>query len=162
MSRSNMRVIVALIIGLTGRAHAEQSCEALKSLALTDTTITVAETHAAGVAEFAVQGPPGMQTAPSLKVNLPGYCRVTGSIKPTPDSDIRFELWLPLENWNHRYQQVGNGGLAGSVPRTSLISPLQQGWAVAGTDDGHVGQAMDDGRWATRKKSWTSVIERCT
>ena len=79
---------------------------------------------------------------------MPAYCRIRGSIRPTQDSDIHFELWLPATDWNHRYQQVGNGGLAGTIPLTTMIEPLRQGSAVAGTDDGHVGSAMDDGRWA--------------
>lgn len=139
----------ALLIAaaLFQQAHAESACESLKNLRLADTTVTVAEAHAAGVSEFAVSGPPGMRIPPT-KANLPAYCRVAGKIHPTVDSDISFELWLPIEGWNHRYQQIGNGGLAGSVPLASMISPVQQGWAIAATDDGHVGTSMSDGHWA--------------
>ena len=43
-----------------------------------------------------------------------------GSIRPTPDSDIGFEVWLPPEGaWNGKYEGIGNGGFAGS-----LILPL--------------------------------------
>lgn len=136
---------VAVLLGQ--QAHAETACENLKGLQLPDTTITAAESHAAGVREFAVAGPPGLQIPPT-KAELPGYCRVAGKIRPTSDSDISFELWLPLEGWNHRYQQIGNGGLAGSVPLASMIGPLQRGWAIAATDDGHAGNSMSDGRWA--------------
>src|SRR4051812_21863349 len=45
----------------------------------------------------------------------PAYCRVTGAAHPTPDSDIRFEVWIP-DHWNGRYLQVGNGGFAGAIP----------------------------------------------
>lgn len=139
---------MAVFLGTSEISHADSACENLKRLRLSDTTITVAESHAAATQEFESRGAPGMIGLPPAKAALPAYCRVAGSIRPTPDSDIRFEVWLPVQNWNHRYQQVGNGGLAGSVPVDSLIVPLQQGWAVAGTDDGHVGDSMDDARWA--------------
>lgn len=138
---------LVLLGSLTHAARAETACEHLKSLRLPDTKITVAESHAAAVEAFDFQGPPGMQAGP-VKASMPAYCRVTGSIRPTPDSDIRFELWMPAQDWNHRYEQVGNGGLAGSILRTTMIGPLQQHWAVAATDDGHVGSGMSDGRWA--------------
>lgn len=138
----------AVLIGAHGMARADSACENLKRLKLTDTTITVAESHPGGIEQFEQRGAPGMAALPPTQAQLPAYCRVAGSIHPTPDSDIRFEVWLPAQGWNHRYQQVGNGGLAGSVPVASLIAPLQQGWAVAGTDDGHVGESMDDARWA--------------
>jgi feruloyl esterase len=78
----------------------------------------------------------------------PAYCRVRGSSHPTADSDIGFELYLPVESaWNGRYLQVGNGGLAGSIPERLLAAGLAQGFAVAGTDDGHEA-AEFDGRWA--------------
>ncbi len=65
---------------------------------------------------------------------------MTGSIRPTDDSDIRFEIWLPTEtNWNGRFMQTGNGGAAGSIVITSLPDPLSRGYAVANTDTGHQG-----------------------
>src|SRR4051812_46167198 len=64
----------------------------------------------------------------------PAYCRVSGSSHPTPDSDIRFEVWIP-DHWNGRYLQVGNGGFAGVIPERGLLLGVTQGFAVAGTDD---------------------------
>jgi feruloyl esterase len=64
---------------------------------------------------------------------------VTGSITPTSDSDIRFEIWLPEASWNGRFLQTGNGGAAGSIVLTSLADPLARGYAVANTDTGHQG-----------------------
>src|ERR1700759_3096455 len=66
------------------------------------------------------------------------YCKVLGSAKPTADSDIHFEVVIPDgKAWNGRYLQVGNGGFAGAVPERAMLAPLAQGYAVAGTDDGH-------------------------
>jgi feruloyl esterase len=59
-------------------------------------------------------------------------------IKPPADSDIRFEVWLPPSlGWNHRYQQVSNGGLAGVINYRQMVIPLERGMATARTDDGH-------------------------
>ncbi|HEX4272575.1 MAG TPA: tannase/feruloyl esterase family alpha/beta hydrolase [Rhizomicrobium sp.] len=77
------------------------------------------------------------------------YCKVLGSAKPTPDSDIRFEVVIPEGKvWNGRYLQVGNGGFAGAVPERSMLAPLAQGYAVAGTDDGHEDTVNTDASWA--------------
>jgi feruloyl esterase len=72
---------------------------------------------------------------------------VQGSIHPTADSDIRFELWLPITGWNGRFMQTGNGGAAGSIVYSSLVEPLSRGYAVANTDTGHQG-AGGDFAWA--------------
>ena len=32
--------------------------------------------------------------------NIPAHCRVQMVLKPTSDSMINMELWLPTENWN--------------------------------------------------------------
>ena len=77
----------------------------------------------------------------------PAYCRVTGAAHPTPDSDIRFEVWIP-DHWNGRYLQVGNGGFAGAIPERALIQGVAQGFAVAGTDDGHQSTINTDASWA--------------
>ncbi len=76
-----------------------------------------------------------------------GFCKVLGSAHPTPDSDIRFEVVIP-ENWNGRYLQVGNGGFAGVIPEAGMMAPLSQGYAVAGTDDGHQDTVNTDASWA--------------
>ena len=36
-------------------------------------------------------------------------------MKPSSDSDIRFEVWLPASNWNGKFQGIGNGGYAGAI-----------------------------------------------
>ncbi len=112
------------------------TCESLSELKLANTTITLAQLVAAG----AFPPPPGEQAlrgAPSYK-NLPAFCRVTGVIKPSSDSDIRFEVWLPNENWNGRFQGIGNGGFAGSIIYgEGLANAVANGYAAASTDTGH-------------------------
>jgi hypothetical protein len=76
------------------------------------------------------------------------FCRVQGVIKPSADSDIKFEVWLPPENsWNGRYGAIGNGGFAGSLILPAMASRVAEGYAVSGTDTGHPGGSLDAG-WA--------------
>ena len=105
------------------------TCEELMSLSLPDTTISSAESVPAGTA--------------------PAHCRVAGVIKPTTDSNILFEVWLPAAGWNSKLMQVGNGGLAGDLTLFQAAAPgaLQRGYAVAGTDDGHQASPLD-ASWA--------------
>lgn len=116
------------------------ACGELTTLAVAKTTITSASTVAAGAFQSPAPEFPGFATDYS---QLPAFCRVAGSIKPTADSDIRFELWLPEASWNGRFMQTGNGGAAGSIVYGSLADPLTRGYAVANTDTGHQGAAGD-------------------
>ena len=44
-------------------------------------------------------------------------CRLSVTSRPTKDSDIRIEVWIPQgAAWNGKFVQVGNGGFAGSIP----------------------------------------------
>lgn len=114
------------------------SCESLAKLELPNTSVTMAESRAAG--EFL---PPGAKPIP----NLPAFCRVQGVIKPSADSNIRFEVWLPSANWNGRFQGIGNGGYAGSISYAGLADAVRHGYAAAATDTGHTGQA-ESATWA--------------
>jgi feruloyl esterase len=77
---------------------------------------------------------------------MPALCIVKAVAKPTSDSQIGFQVWLPLTNWNGKFEQVGNGGWAGTIPASAMIDPLRRGYATAGTDDGH--QGNNDASWA--------------
>ncbi len=135
---------VTVLLALAGfplPAAAQQTCEKLSALKLPDTTILSATTVPAG--PFKVMQIPGLPPQPSP--DLPAFCRVTGSIKPTSDSDIRFEVWLPASGWNGRFQQMGNAGFAGLILPLFLTRPLAEGYAVAATDGGHQGLG---GAWA--------------
>jgi feruloyl esterase len=79
--------------------------------------------------------------------NIPAHCRVQLVLKPSADSLINMELWLPTQNWNGKFMGVGNGGFAGSIQGLSGDMPqaLRLGYATAGTDTGHQDQG---GAWA--------------
>ncbi len=133
-------LLAASVMSASALAQAKPVCEKLKDLQLPDTSITSAESVAAG--PFAL--PPGM---PAPAVDVPVFCRVRGEIKPTSDSHINFEVWMPAAQWNGKFEQIGNGGLAGSINLFLLATDLKQGYATAGTDDGHQGVPVD-GSWA--------------
>ncbi|HCC59586.1 MAG TPA: tannase/feruloyl esterase family alpha/beta hydrolase [Solibacterales bacterium] len=103
-------------------------CERLLTLTLPHTTITTAESH-----------PAGSFTPPAGKpiAGVPAFCRVAGSIAPSTDSDIRFEVWLPAANWNGKFQGIGNGGYAGTISFGGLAEAVHNGYATASTDTGH-------------------------
>jgi feruloyl esterase len=84
---------------------------------------------------------------PATTVDLPAFCRVQGVLRPTPDSNIAFEAWLPADDWNGRFHGVGNGGFAGSIGYSGLAAAVQGGYAVASTDTGH-SPAGTDASWA--------------
>src|SRR6266513_4059925 len=46
---------------------------------------------------------------------------------------------MPAENWNGKFEAVGNGGWAGIISYPALVAALQEGYATASTDTGHKG-----------------------
>lgn len=75
------------------------------------------------------------------------FCRVSLVLKPSSDSDINVEVWLPATGWNGKFQGVGNGGFAGSIDFAALAGAVSKGYAAASTDTGHRG-GTTDGAWA--------------
>jgi feruloyl esterase len=109
-------------------------CTALVTGKYSDVEISRAEPVAPGA--FTPSDQSGAPAA--IFHELPAFCRVVGVIRPTTDSHVGFELWLP-EQWNGRYLQTGNGGFAGVINYGGMGSVLRNGFAVASTDDGHTG-----------------------
>jgi feruloyl esterase len=129
---------------------AAQSCESLATLKLPNATITLAQAMGSGaftppipVSGAAASAPPQAETFR----DLPAFCRVAATLKPSSDSDIKIEVWMPASGWNGKFEAVGNGGWAGTisylVPGRSLASALRRGYATASTDTGHVGMNVD-------------------
>lgn len=132
------------IIGLLTALHARgATCESIAALELPRTSITITELRPAG--EF--KPPVGRAFR-----NLPAFCRVVGSIKPSPDSDIAFEVWLPIEGWNGKFQGIGNGGFAGTINYAGLADAVAGRYATASTNTGHDSSADVSGdisaKWA--------------
>jgi tannase/feruloyl esterase len=118
-------------------------CESLAKLNLPNTTIAASQVPAG-----AFPGPPPQtgQQAADYK-SLPAFCRVQGTIRPSQDSDISFEIWLPAARWNGRYEGLGNGGFAGSIDYGGLADAVAHGYAASDTDTGHKGSPID-AAWA--------------
>ncbi len=129
---------VLLLSALAVSVVSAATCEGLAELKLPNTTITTAQSVAAGAFT-----PPTGSAAPYK--DLPAFCRVAGVIKPTGDSEIKFEVWLPSANWNGKFHGIGNGGFAGSISFSGMASAVARGYATASTDTGHSG---GDASWA--------------
>ncbi|MEO8096601.1 MAG: tannase/feruloyl esterase family alpha/beta hydrolase [Acidobacteriota bacterium] len=110
---------------------AQQECSKLASLSLPHTSITSAAVAPQGAIGAPAVGNTGAVVAPAR-------CQVQAITRPSKDSEIRFEVWLPVSGWNGKYLQLGNGGWAGSINQAALVDPLSRGYAVAATDDGHL------------------------
>ena len=138
-----MRRSLVLLLALAGSLPllAATTCESLNSLKLPNTAINSAQTIAAGAfTPPAVPGRAGRAPASNPYKDLPSFCRVTATLTPTPDSDIKIEVWLPVtSDWNHKYEAVGNGGWAGVISYSELADALRGGYATSSTDTGHVG-----------------------
>jgi feruloyl esterase len=122
---------------LTASSVFAASCEGLASFKLPDTTITSANTVAAGTFKLATPGGP-VSVAAQFST-LPAFCRVTVTLTPSTDSDIKVEVWLPISGWNGKFQAVGNGGFAGVISYSALAAAVRDGYATASTDTGHQG-----------------------
>jgi len=137
--KSVAAAVVALLFSVP--LHAEESvsaaaCERLAaSLKLPNTTVTAAQPIAAG--RFAL---PGVGAAAAqAAADLPAFCRISLTIKPSSDSDIKSEVWLPMTGWNGKFLQVGNGAWGGSIQYGALGDSLRRSYAAASTDTGHTG-----------------------
>jgi feruloyl esterase len=141
-------MLAALALSAT-LASSPASCESLKSLSLPNTTIVDAEMIPAGpfvpagrgaapaAPEGRGRGGPG-GPAPAPPQIVPARCRILAILRPSADSEIEMDLWLP-ENWNGKFQFVGGGGWAGVISVPAMVSAVQEGYATASTDTGHKG-----------------------
>ncbi len=133
-ARTGALLAVSLMATAAGASAA--TCESLSGLKLPDTAVTMAQAIAAGA--FKPQ-PAGRGGNAQAFAALPAFCRVTATLRPTPDSDIKIEVWLPADGWNGRFQAVGNGGWNGNIDTGALATALRRGYAAASTDTGHEG-----------------------
>jgi feruloyl esterase len=120
--------ILLALLSAPVRVAAAQSCENLAGLAMPAATIVKSEIVQAGAPPF----------------NAPrAFCRVQLTMTPTSDSDIKAEVWLPLDGWNGKLQAVGNGDAAGVISYAAMTEALSRGYATSSTDTGHVGNSME-------------------
>ena len=123
--------IAALLVSYCAYASSIDSatrCQAISQMNIEGVKIT-----AASSVENGSFTPPG---ASSAIANLPPFCRVAATLQPTPESNIKIELWMPEKNWNGRFLGTGNGGGAGKLSYRSLALGMRRGFAIANTDMG--------------------------
>jgi feruloyl esterase len=137
------RILIAMFPALLAAAT---SCESVASIALRNATITTATTVDAG----AFPAPPGRgPNAGAVYKTLPAFCRIAATLKPSSDSAIKIEVWMPaarpgqLSNWNGKLQSVGNGAWAGTISYPAMATALAAGYVAASTDTGHEGNNPD-------------------
>ena len=140
-------MIASFALMLLSAAASTTTCEGLAKIKLDKATITSAQMVPEGPAPARAGGRGGAnpQQAPAV---IPAHCRVQLVLKPTSDSLINMEIWLPpADKWNGKFMGVGNGGFAGSIQGLTNEMPqaLRLGYATAGTDTGHQEQG---GAWA--------------
>ncbi len=128
--------LLALCSTLFCRVACAGSCESLATLPLPQATIDATELVPAGT--FTPNGSSPIH-------GLPAFCRVTAVLKPSPDSNVRIEVWMPISGWNGRYEGTGNGGYAGGISYGALAEGLRRGFAVANTDMGTVPSTAENG-----------------
>lgn len=128
MARELMLCIFLVAAFAPVTLHAE-SCQALSKLESLSVSSVLAQPVDAGT--FMPSG-----TTDKFP-GLPSFCRITATLKPTSDSDIGIEVWLPASNWNGKYLAVGSGGWGGSINYDGLADALRRGYATSATDDGH-------------------------
>jgi feruloyl esterase len=126
------RILLAFIPALLSAG----TCESVSSIVLPNAAITTAAAVDAG----AFPAPPGRgPNAGAVYRALPAFCRVAATLKPSADSAIKIEVWMPAAGWNGKLQAVGNGAWAGTISYPALATALAAGYAAASTDTGHEG-----------------------
>lgn len=146
-------MVAVIVMALASACFAQKgaikkgSCERLAQVALPEAKIKLAQQVAAG--SFIPSNPFTQWIAndSALYKRLPAFCRVAIEARPSTDSDIKIEVWLPVGDWNGKFQGRGNGGFAGEIDYHAMAVAVHEGYATAGTDTGHAA-AGTDARWA--------------
>src|SRR3984885_1500587 len=133
---TDRRVFLLIVVAAafaTSALQAQQPCNSLLTHGSSTVTIALATEIATGAFT------PSDSTA--ALHNLPAFCRITATLKPTSDSDIHAEIWLPTATWNGKFLAVGSGGWGGSIAYQNMAAALRRGYATSATDDGHTGSS---------------------
>jgi len=140
--------LTASVFVFAACAMAATTCDNLSKLSLPQTVITMAASVTPGAFAPPASFSLSLQPGDVAYKNLPAFCRVAATMRPTSDSEIKIEIWLPPSAaWNGKFMAVGNGGQAGEIYYHKMGLPLTLGYAVASTDTGHEGKG-DDGSYA--------------
>jgi len=89
--------------------------------------------------------PAAIATVTSAKV-VDSSCRIHATTKPTRESLITFEVWLPTA-WNGKVVVTGNGGYSNALNYRDMSLAVSLGFAAVGGDTGHQTPTPDDLLW---------------
>ena len=126
-SRCAQLASLAAIAGISCAAHAASDCAGLTAVKPEGTTITSSSVVSTASIGGSIVGVP--------------FCRVEGIARPSSDSEIKFEVWLPSarDKWTGRMKVNGTGGFAGGVPYPRMAQDIGDGFITAGSNMGHEG-----------------------
>ncbi|MDP9877663.1 feruloyl esterase [Variovorax boronicumulans] len=134
-SRSDVREARS---GMGSDAVKRADCSALVQLKLADASV-VSATAAYGL-------------------GMPYICRVVGVARPTSDSNINFEIWLPAASaWNGKFYSAAGAGSIGALMYEPMVSSVRRGYASMTQDRGHASRPdtsaglFGDGEWAFKR-----------
>jgi hypothetical protein len=139
-----------LFTAAAANAHDEERRGA-KRVACGDLTSLTFEGNTSVISATTVTSGTLVTPAGQTLANLPAFCRVQVVSKPSSDSSIFAEVWLPVSTWNGKFLSSGEGGYAGAPNYTrlgldgGLDELVRRGYATASTDTGHV---ASDTWWA--------------
>lgn len=139
-------ILLVVAVAFIPTAAAAATCESLAELALPNATITSVQAVAAGAFVR-----PGVDESSAddlalerqRSAGMPPFCRITATLHPSSDSDIKIEVWMPSTGWNGKFLGVGGAGWAGRISYAPLRGGLWRGYSVASTDTGHTGGRGD-------------------
>src|SRR5262245_55012169 len=84
-------VILLMMSAYARTGFGAVNCESLSSLKLPETQIT----SAVSVTEGGPLSVTGANGNTQQITNLPAFCRVAATLRPSSDSEIKVEVWLP-------------------------------------------------------------------
>jgi feruloyl esterase len=138
-----LSVVALLSCALASAAYAaDGACDQLMQLKLASTRITKVESILPAPQWPIPDGAFTRLAGPvKIGVSVP-FCRVVAVI----EKEITIEVWLPAE-WNSRFEGVGNAGLTGALNYPAMAGAVNEHFAVASTDVGHVTEGVFDSDW---------------
>ncbi len=125
------------MLALAALPLAAATCDSLNSLKLPNATITATAVAAGAYTPATPAG--GKGKAPAAMTDLAAFCDVKVVSKPSADSVINIEYWLPETGWNGNFLANGNGGWTGSITPNTHADGVRKGYVSAMTDTGHEG-----------------------
>src|SRR3954467_2262935 len=127
--RAALLAVVVAVALVSRVVAAGSSCDSLLKLVPEKAAVTLAEAVPAGGLHPPGGAASGGGQNASRFASLPSFCRVAATLKPTSDSDIKVEVWMPASGWNGKLEAVGNGGWAGTIGYPAMAQALARGYA---------------------------------